>query len=76
MCSSLVIVVDSPPGRNERVQPVQLLGRAHLDRVDAECVEHLTMLAERALQREHTYLHSEGLRSATVSLRAGHLGAG
>ena len=34
-------------------------GAAHLDGLGAERVEHLTMLAERSLQREHADLHLE-----------------
>ena len=40
--SSLLIVVDSPPGRTSASSAGELLGRAHLDRVDAERVEHLS----------------------------------
>ena len=40
--------------------PLRLAGRADLDRVDAERVEHLTMLAERSLQREDARLHATG----------------
>ncbi len=34
-----------------------MLGDADLDRLDAERVEHLTMLAERSLERENAGLH-------------------
>ena len=44
-------------GEDQRVERAELRGCAHLDRVDAERVEHLTMLAERSLQRQHADLH-------------------
>ena len=56
--SSLLIVVDSPPGRISASSAPRSLGRAHLDRLDAERVEHLTMLAERPLQREDADLQA------------------
>src|SRR3954451_14064383 len=41
-----------------------MLRRAHLDRIDPKGVEHLAMLAERALEREDTDLHAASSRAA------------
>ena len=49
--SSLLIVVDSPPGRISASSAAETFGRTDLHRFDADRVEHLTMLAKRPLQR-------------------------
>ena len=54
----------------------ELLGRAHVDRLDAERVEHLTMLAERPLQGQHAHLHDlEASRSLPAPVGELHLEA-
>ena len=59
MSSSLSSWSTRRPGRTSASSAGEVLGRADLDRVDAERVEHLTMLAERPLQRQDADLHLE-----------------
>ena len=49
---SRMIVVDSPPGIDEPVEPVELLRLAHLDDLRAEPAQHRRVLAEVALEGE------------------------
>ena len=48
-----VIVVLSPPGITSAVEPVELLGRAHLARLGAKPRERSRVRLEVALEREH-----------------------
>ena len=63
-------VVDSPPGNDEAVQPVELLGLADLDGVCPEPAQHREVLAEVALHGENTNLHA-GNGSQRDRLRRG-----
>ena len=42
---------------DEAVEPLELLRQAHLDRLDAEAMQHRDVLAERALEGEDADLH-------------------
>ena len=50
-------VVDSPPGTTRPSSPVELLGLAHLDDVRPEAAQHRRVLAEIALNGEHSDRH-------------------
>ena len=53
-----VIVVDSPPGMIEPVQPVQIGRHAHLAHLRAERAQHPLVRREAALERKHSDRHA------------------
>ena len=57
----------------EPVEPFELLGQAHLDRLDAEATQHRDVLAERALQGEDADLHATS--SIVRRARSWHTGS-
>ena len=63
------------PWDDEAVEPLELLRQAHLDDVGAEPAQHVFVLPEGALQREHpdpwTFAHQEECRSRSLLPRSG-----
>ena len=55
-------------GDDEPVEPVELLGQAHLDRLRAEAAQHRRVLAEVALDCEDADLHAVDSRRASHAL--------
>ena len=53
-----MIAVDSPPGIDEPVEAVELLGQPHLDHLGAERAQHRRVLAEVALHGEDADRHA------------------
>ena len=69
--ASRMIVVDSPPGIDEPVEPVELLGQAHLDDVGAEAPQQRARArgrrpAARARRSVAPFRHGEKCRSGPV----------
>src|SRR5262249_43509508 len=60
-------------GEDQRVERAELGGSAHLHRLDAQRVEHLTMLAKRPPEGENAHPHLAASRSSSSQPRSASL---